>query len=135
LTEPRERLATAQRELLAALVAGGAPPGGFDRERLGIQADSLIAKRRGLVARAAPDLVTALGAEFRPLFAAYAAGRPKPPGGSRGDARAFAEWLPPSSGTGEPVSSSPAVPLSAASRFRRFLSRGRETSRARRAST
>jgi hypothetical protein len=102
--ERRERLAHAQRELLAALVAGGPDPEGFDPERLGIQRASLIAKRRGLVARSAPDLVARLGGRFTGLFAEYAKGRPKPPGGSRGDARAFAEWL------GMPPEPVPAMP-------------------------
>ncbi|WP_283135497.1 hypothetical protein [Rhizohabitans arisaemae] len=89
----RERLAARQAELLTALVAGGPPPEGFDPVRLRVQRDSLIAKRRGLVARAAPLLVHALDGEFVPLFAGYADGRPKPAGGSAADARAFTAWL------------------------------------------
>ncbi|GGS66095.1 hypothetical protein GCM10010156_26350 [Planobispora rosea] len=89
----RDALARAQAELLAALVAGGETPAGFDGERLRIQASSLIAKRRGQVARLRPDLVRALGGDFAAEFAAYARGRPKPPGGSRADARDFAEAL------------------------------------------
>ena len=89
----REALAAAQAELVAALVAGGPEPSGFDAERLRIQAQSLIAKRRGGVARAlavfAPELLPELG----PHFTAYAEGRPKPSGGSRADAQAFAAWL------------------------------------------
>ncbi|MCG5216814.1 hypothetical protein [Streptosporangium sp. KLBMP 9127] len=121
--DARARLAAAQRELLAALVAGGPGPVGFDERRLAIQAASLIAKRRGLVALSAPDLVGSLGGEFPALFASYAEGRPKPPGGSRADARAFADWLAP--GPAEPP----------APRRRGFWSRVRETRRARRAST
>jgi hypothetical protein len=89
----REALRAAQRALLAALVAGGGLPEGFDADRVRIQAHSLIAKRRGLAARLLPDLVRALGPEFARAFADYATGRPKPPGGSRADARAFVEWL------------------------------------------
>jgi hypothetical protein len=92
-TEARERLARAQRELLAALVAGAAHPDGFDPDRLRAQAASLVAKRRDLVARAAPDLVARLGPRFGALFADYARGRPRPAGGSQADARAFALWL------------------------------------------
>ncbi|MFI7443935.1 hypothetical protein [Nonomuraea indica] len=91
--ERRERLARAQHDLLAALVAAGPRPDGFDEGRLRVQAAGLIAKRRGLVARSAPDLVARLGPRFTTLFAEYAGGRPRPPGGSRADALAFAAWL------------------------------------------
>ncbi|GII52971.1 hypothetical protein Pth03_13600 [Planotetraspora thailandica] len=91
--QAREALRVAQGALLAALVAGGGVPEGFDAERVGIQARSLIAKRRGLVARLRPELVRGLGPGFAAAFADYATGRPRPPGGSRADARAFAEWL------------------------------------------
>ncbi|WP_061298475.1 hypothetical protein [Herbidospora cretacea] len=93
MADPRAQLADQQRALLAALVAGAAPPHGFDAERLRIQASSLIAKRRGLVAALRPDVVRALGQAFGREFHAYASGRPKPQGGSRADAAAFAEWL------------------------------------------
>jgi len=89
----RESLRAAQGALLAALVAGGGVPEGFDEERVRIQAHSLVAKRRGLVARRRPDLVRSLGPDFAAAFAAYAAGRPKPGGGSQADARDFADWL------------------------------------------
>ncbi|WP_189235550.1 hypothetical protein [Planomonospora parontospora] len=89
----REELARAQAGLLAALVAGAQAPPGFDGERLRIQAASLVAKRRSVVARLRPDLVQALGGDFRAEFAAYASGRPKPPGGSRADAADFAGHL------------------------------------------
>ncbi|MCT9931645.1 hypothetical protein N5079_15635 [Planotetraspora sp. A-T 1434] len=89
----RESLAAAQADLLAALVAGGPIPEGFDVARVRIQAHSLMAKRRGSVARVLPGLVRALGGTFAKEFAAYAEGRPKPAGGSRADARAFLDWL------------------------------------------
>ncbi|MFF5206692.1 hypothetical protein [Streptosporangium sp. NPDC000396] len=92
----RDALARAQADLLAALVAGGEAPPGFDRERLRIQEASLISKRRGMVARHRPDLVTLLGGDggdFAKEFDAYARGRPKPSGGSRADARDFADRL------------------------------------------
>ncbi|GII93183.1 hypothetical protein [Sinosporangium siamense] len=92
LKEARAALAAAQAELLAALVAGGAVPEGFDRTRIEAQTQSLAAKRRRLVARVMPELGTALGAEFPRLFAAYAEGRP-PPGRVRTDAEHFAAWL------------------------------------------
>jgi hypothetical protein len=93
----REALAAAQAELVAALVAGGPKPPGFDAERLRIQAAGLVAKRRGGVARAlaaiAPSVLTELGPRLAAEFAAYAEGRPKPSGGSRADAQAFVAWL------------------------------------------
>ncbi|GAA4565796.1 hypothetical protein GCM10023193_40800 [Planotetraspora kaengkrachanensis] len=89
----RESLRAAQAALLAALVAGGAVPDGFDRVRVRIQAHSLVAKRRGIVAHRRPDLVVSLGSDFAATFAAYADGRPKPAGGSQADARNFADWL------------------------------------------
>ncbi|MBE3011513.1 hypothetical protein IL992_20245 [Microbispora sp. NEAU-D428] len=93
LADARSALAAAQAELLAALVAGGRAPDGFDPGRLAVQARGLLAKRRGSVARTAPDLVEVLGAEFAGLFAAYSAEHVKPEGGSRADARDFAVWL------------------------------------------
>ncbi len=68
-------------------------PPGFDGTRVRIQANSLIAKRRGSVARAVPGVVFSLGEDFAREFAADAEGRPKPRGGSRADAHAFADWL------------------------------------------
>ena len=91
--EARAALARAQSGLLAALVAGGETASGFDEKRLRIQEFSLISKRRGTVARLRPDLVALLGGDFAGEFEAYARGRPKPPGGSRADARDFAGRL------------------------------------------
>ncbi|MEV6864008.1 hypothetical protein AB0M44_23740 [Streptosporangium subroseum] len=91
--EARAALARGQSGLLAALVAGGETPPGFDEKRLRIQEFSLISKRRGTVARLRPDLVALLGGDFAGEFEAYARGRPKPVGGSRADARDFAGRL------------------------------------------
>ncbi|GAA0378817.1 hypothetical protein GCM10009530_31800 [Microbispora corallina] len=91
--DARASLAAGQAQLLAALVAGGPVPEGFDAERVRVQARSLVAKRSGSVARVAPALARRLGAEFGRLFAEYAATRPKPGEGSRADAAAFADWL------------------------------------------
>lgn len=44
MTGARDRLEQAQTALLAALLAGGPAPPGFDPERLRIQAAALIAK-------------------------------------------------------------------------------------------
>jgi hypothetical protein len=89
----RESLRAAQAALVAALVVGARVPEGFDADRVRIQADSLLAKRRGTVARVRPDLVRALGADFGGEFTAYAAARSRPAEGTRADAGQFAEWL------------------------------------------
>ena len=88
LAAARATLARAQDGLVAALVAGTAHPRGFDAERVRVQADALLAKRRGLVARLLPDLAEA--ADFPARFAAYARTSPRPPGGSAADAETFA---------------------------------------------
>jgi hypothetical protein len=88
LAAARETLARAQDDLVAALVTGAADPPGFDPERVRVQADALLAKRRGLVARLLPDLAEA--ADFPARFTAYARAVPRPPGGSAADAEAFA---------------------------------------------
>ena len=90
----RNRLARAQIELLAAVVADGPPPPGFDPDRLRIQAEALVAKRREVVARLRPDLVEAAGPDFRDRFDTYARGHPRPAGGARADVEAFARTLP-----------------------------------------
>ncbi|WP_169729351.1 hypothetical protein [Thermoactinospora rubra] len=89
----RRRLAEAQARLVAALVAGAEAPEGFDAERLRVQAASLIAKRRAVVARLRPDAAAAAGPTFAADFAAYAASRATPPAGYRADAADFAAWL------------------------------------------
>jgi hypothetical protein len=89
----RERLGRAQAELLAALVAGGDPPAGFDAGRLRVQADALVAKRRRVVAALWPQLPAALGDRYAGLFADYARSNPRPTAGARADGRAFAAAL------------------------------------------
>jgi len=90
----RNRLAGAQIELVAALIAGAPPPPGFDPVRLRAQADALVAKRREVVAKLRPDLVRAAGAQFRDRFDTYALAHPRPIAGARADAEAFARTLP-----------------------------------------
>lgn len=92
LEQARARLARDQAALLAALVAGGPPPRGFDRARLDAQRRILLAKRAATVAGVAPGLPAALGEEFRGLFLAYARARPLT-GGYHDDATAFADHL------------------------------------------
>lgn len=90
----RDELARAQTALLAALVAGGPVPDGFDAERIRVQTTSLAAKRRNGVARALPHLAAALGDKWPGAFMDWARTHPKPPtGGSRADGHAFAEYL------------------------------------------
>ncbi|MCS7482757.1 hypothetical protein ACFFQW_17350 [Umezawaea endophytica] len=89
----RERLARAQAELLTALLAGGPSPGGFDERLLRVEARSLLAKRRGIVAMLAPEAVDALADRFRPLFDEYALAHPRVAGSrAREDAAAFTAW-------------------------------------------
>jgi hypothetical protein len=93
LGDARARLARRQEQVVAALVAGGEVPEGFDARRLRVQARSLIAKRRGVVARLRPDAAAAAYPDLVELFAAYAAERTEPPPSYRADANDFADWL------------------------------------------
>lgn len=95
LADARQRLGRAETRLLAALVAGAAPPAGFDPVRIRAQADALVAKRRDVVTRLRPDLVRAAGPALCARFDAYARGHPRPAAGARADAEAFAQTLPP----------------------------------------
>jgi hypothetical protein len=89
----RERLAEAQSELLAALLAGGPSPAGFDERLLRVETKSLLAKRRGIVAMLNPEVVDELGDRFRPLFDEYAIANPRTSGSrAREDAAGFAAW-------------------------------------------
>ena len=93
-TEARRRLAHAQTELLAALLAGAEAPSGFDAQRLRIEAEALRAKRRRVVERLRPDLADTLGERFMELFDAWAVAHPRRDGtGARADAAAFAAWV------------------------------------------
>lgn len=96
----RRRLAEAQSRLLHALVAGAAPPPGFDPALLRVQIDALIAKRRDVVARLRPDL--AADASFAIRFHAYARASPRPVTGARADADAFARTIGIAEPTGIP---------------------------------
>ncbi|WP_020549423.1 hypothetical protein [Streptomyces scabrisporus] len=90
----RERLARQQSELLAALVAGGPTPAGFDPQRIRAQARALAAKRRDSALRAVPELASALGPRWPGEFMTWALVHPKPAdGGTRADVHAFAAHL------------------------------------------
>lgn len=73
----RDELANQQEALVAALVAGGPLPPGFDALALQATAEALLNKRAGEVANRAPDLKYELGAEFAPRFREWASSRPK----------------------------------------------------------
>nr|BFE31190.1 hypothetical protein GCM10010200_034410 [Actinomadura rugatobispora] len=90
----RAELAARQRDLVRALLAGGQVPDGFDAHRVEVEARSLRSKRRSVAARLRPDLAERLGAEFRPLFDAWALDHPKPVDSSfRADLDRFESWL------------------------------------------
>ncbi|MEV4566948.1 hypothetical protein AB0K12_24545 [Nonomuraea sp. NPDC049419] len=91
--QERARLADMQARVVAALVAGGEVPGGFDEERMRVQAASLLAKRRAIVARIHPDVAAAAGQGLAAEFEAYARSRVTPPANYRTDAAGFAAWL------------------------------------------
>jgi hypothetical protein len=92
LADARGRLAQAQADLLAALVAQAPPPPGFDPARIHVQARALLAKRRSIVAALRPDLVDLAGASFRDRFDTYAR-LTRRPASARDDAEAFARTL------------------------------------------
>jgi hypothetical protein len=95
MTEPqRERLAAAQGELLRALLADGPVPSGFDPERLRVEANALLSKRRRVVAMLETEACSELEDRFVPLFNEYAHAHPREIGTrARQDAQAFVEWL------------------------------------------
>ncbi|GAA4978080.1 hypothetical protein WHI96_14845 [Pseudonocardia tropica] len=61
-------LARRQSELVAALVAGGPDPAGFDAVRLAATRAALLRKRAGLVAAAWPLLAVDAGADWQARF-------------------------------------------------------------------
>jgi hypothetical protein len=87
----RAELARAQARLVAALVAGGELPAGFDAERVGVTRDALLAKRAGLAARAWPVLASQLGPQWMVAVRARLSGQPT--GGGLRDGWDIARWL------------------------------------------
>ncbi|MFJ6167440.1 hypothetical protein ACIQH6_20140 [Micromonospora orduensis] len=75
-SEPRAGLAERQAELVAALVAGGAPPAGFASGPLAAARAALLRKRAGEVARHWPLLAAGLGDGWPATFVRWASGRP-----------------------------------------------------------
>lgn len=84
----RHALAARQGAVVAALVAGGPAPAGFEDGRLDATVAVLRHKRRREVASRLPETVRALGPRFDDLFARHADRHP-PRGDSRADAVAF----------------------------------------------
>ncbi|WP_225438714.1 hypothetical protein [Candidatus Frankia nodulisporulans] len=87
LAAVRARLAAGQSALLAALVAGGGDPEGFDQEALAATRHALLDKRRARVAHRWPTL--AAEPEFNARFLSWAAGRP--PAGAHADGLGFGD--------------------------------------------
>jgi hypothetical protein len=89
----RARLAEREAVLVAALVAGAPTPPGLDVDRVAVQSDALIAKRRRVVQRAWPELAAALGDDFGPAFESWARENPRRTGESQPDAVSFGVHL------------------------------------------
>jgi hypothetical protein len=85
---PAGDLAARQSALVAALVAGGELPAGFDENLLSAARRALLAKRTDEVAVAWPLLAASFGTDWPTRFAAWAHARP--PRGSFRDGRDFA---------------------------------------------
>ncbi|GAA4420905.1 hypothetical protein ACFQV2_10425 [Actinokineospora soli] len=93
----RDDLARDQAALLAALLADGTPPPGFDERMLAVEARALLNKRRRVNALLDPDTAAELGERYRELFDTWAASNPRKAGTrARADAAAFREWALPS---------------------------------------
>jgi hypothetical protein len=75
-------LAERQAELVAALVAGGSTPSGFDEGDLDLARRALLRKRAGSAEREWPLLAAALGERWYPTFARLRA-TAEPVGGLR----------------------------------------------------
>ncbi|TWF93854.1 hypothetical protein [Saccharopolyspora dendranthemae] len=94
MSDPRERLAAQQQQLLAALLGHAEAPPGFDQDQLRVQQRALLNKRRRVVAKLRPELAEELGERFQPLFDSYAVEHPRRPGQrARADATRFARWI------------------------------------------
>lgn len=88
--EDLDRLADRQREVMAALVAGGPVPQGFEAARIEEAGASLARKRFGMVRRAWPRTVESLGEAAWARFEEFARSHPLR---DEPDGLAFAGWL------------------------------------------
>jgi hypothetical protein len=84
-------LADEQAELVAALVAGGPLPAGFDASRVGAAREALLRKRSGEVAAVWPILAASLSPQWTVVFTTWA--RDRPPGGALRDGWDLARHL------------------------------------------
>lgn len=84
-------LAARQAALVAALVAGGELPAGFDHTRVSAARRALLAKRAGEVATAWPLLAASFGTDWLSHFTTWA--HTRPPLGSLRDGWDFARAL------------------------------------------
>lgn len=83
-----------QAALLAALVADGPVPAGWDTERVRATALALARKRAQSIGRSWPALRELLSEDFEARCAAYARTQPLPQhAGSLADGRLFVRWL------------------------------------------
>jgi hypothetical protein len=73
--DPAAGLAARQAELVAALVAGGPLPSGFDPGRLAVARRALLRKRAGEAAALWPLLAASLESAWPEVFTASVAGR------------------------------------------------------------
>ena len=91
----RAELARRQAELLAALLGQAPAPRGFDRHRVGVEADALRAKRRRVLARLVDDeVVDALGPRLEEHLDHWVREHPRRTGtGFHDDADAFTSSL------------------------------------------
>ena len=76
MTTAASRLAARQAALVAALVAGGELPAGFDPARLRAATEALLRKRAGEVGTQWPALRASFGPRWHAEFAAWANDRP-----------------------------------------------------------
>lgn len=91
--DARATLAADQGRLVAALSGRADVPPGFDRARVRLAAQTLLAKRRKGVAYTWPRLAQLLGDRFGEHFLAFAAESSPHPAGPAADGLAFARWL------------------------------------------
>jgi hypothetical protein len=92
-------LAQRQEALVAALVAGAAPPSGFNPRHLAAARAALLAKRAEEVRRVWPALSAGHEAQWDGVFAHWAASRP--PQGALRDGWDFAADHPPEAAAGK----------------------------------
>ena len=92
--DARKKLATAQLELVLALVGRERATAEFDSARIQAAANALLLKRARSVAHAWPQLARSLGAAFDERFAQYGQSHPiEQQDSPLADGRSFVRWL------------------------------------------